>query len=62
MTVTKWVLLFYVYCFAGWIWETCYVSVRAGRFCNRNTNITKFHLPVRPTKPSPITDIIYIFT
>ena len=35
MTVTKWVLLFYVYCFAGWIWETCYVSVRAGRFCNR---------------------------
>lgn len=35
MTFAQWVLLFYAYCFIGWIWETCYVSVRAGKFCNR---------------------------
>lgn len=35
MTVIQWVLLFYVYCFLGWIWETLYVSVREKKFCNR---------------------------
>lgn len=35
MTFDQWVLIFYAYCFIGWIWETFYVSIRAGKFCNR---------------------------
>lgn len=30
-----WLLFFYFYCFLGWIWETCYVSVCQGRWVNR---------------------------
>lgn len=31
----QWVLFFYIYCFAGWIWESCYVSVRERKWTNR---------------------------
>ncbi len=34
-TQTQWIILFYFYCVAGWIWETGYVSVRQRRFVNR---------------------------
>lgn len=34
-TLAQWLLLFFVYCFLGWIWETSYVSVRMKRFTNR---------------------------
>ncbi len=33
--IAQWVLCFYIYCFAGWIWETCYVSVCERKFVNR---------------------------
>ena len=33
--IAQWVLYFYIYCFMGWIWETCYVSVRKKKFVNR---------------------------
>lgn len=33
--VVHWILCFYIYCFLGWIWETCYVSVRKKKFVNR---------------------------
>ena len=23
----QWVLLFFFYCFCGWVWESCYVSL-----------------------------------
>lgn len=26
---------FYIYSFLGWLWETCYVSVRKGKLINR---------------------------
>ena len=29
------VVFFFIYCFLGWIWETCYVSLRKHRFVNR---------------------------
>lgn len=32
---TQWVLLFYFYCIAGWIWETPYVSLRRRQWINR---------------------------
>ena len=31
----QWVLFFFFYSFIGWIWESCYVSVRKRRWVNR---------------------------
>ncbi len=27
-TLSQWLLFFFVYCFFGWVWESCFVSVR----------------------------------
>lgn len=27
-TVSQWILFFFWYCFLGWIWESCYVSIK----------------------------------
>lgn len=32
---SQWLFFFYIYCFIGWIWETCYVSVIQGKWVNR---------------------------
>ena len=34
-TFSQWLLFFYIYCFIGWIWETCYVSVMQAKWVNR---------------------------
>ncbi len=34
-TFSTWLFFFYFYCFLGWIWETCYVSVCQARWVNR---------------------------
>ena len=31
----QWMLFFFIYCFFGWIWESCYVSVKGGKWVNR---------------------------
>lgn len=31
----QWIFFFYFYCFMGWIWESCYVSVRKRTWVNR---------------------------
>ena len=31
----QWVLLFFFYCFCGWVWESCYVSLCQRRWVNR---------------------------
>ena len=31
----QWILFFFLYSFIGWVWETCYVSVRKRRWVNR---------------------------
>ena len=31
----QWVLFFFIYSFIGWVWESCYVSVRKRRWVNR---------------------------
>lgn len=33
--LAKWVSFFYLYSFVGWIWESCYVSVRKRKWVNR---------------------------
>lgn len=34
-TLHQWFLLFYLYCFIGWIWESCYVSLKKHEWVNR---------------------------
>ena len=34
-TTQQWLLYFYVYCFLGWIFESCYVSFRKKQWVNR---------------------------
>lgn len=34
-TFSDWLIFFYLYCFLGWVWETCYVSVKKGQWVNR---------------------------
>lgn len=34
-SLTQWFLFFYIYCFLGWIWESCYVSAKQRRWVNR---------------------------
>lgn len=34
-TTGQWVLLFFFYCFCGWIWESCYVSLCQHHWVNR---------------------------
>ena len=33
--LTQWLLFFFIYSFIGWIWESCYVSVRKRQWVNR---------------------------
>lgn len=34
-TVSQWLLFFYIYCFLGWVWESCYVSLENRKWTNR---------------------------
>lgn len=34
-TTDQWILFFFFYCLCGWIWESCYVSVRQHHWVNR---------------------------
>lgn len=33
--ITQWLLFFFIYSFIGWVWESCYVSVRKRHWVNR---------------------------
>ncbi len=33
--IARWLTYFYIYCFLGWIWESCYVSVHEKKLVNR---------------------------
>jgi len=33
--MVQWLLFLYIYCFLGWVWESCYVSVKSRRWINR---------------------------
>ena len=40
----QWLLFFFCYCFIGWVWESCYVSVKQKKLINRGF----LHGPVLP--------------
>ncbi|MDD6178686.1 MAG: hypothetical protein PUB44_02370 [Clostridium sp.] len=31
----QWLTFFFIYCFLGWVWESCFVSVKSRRWVNR---------------------------
>ena len=41
---SQWLLFFFIYCFLGWVWESCYVSVRKREWINRGF----LHGPILP--------------
>ena len=33
--LSQWLIFFFIYSFIGWVWESCYVSVRKRHWVNR---------------------------
>ncbi len=31
----QWITFFFIYSFLGWVWESCYVSIKSHRWVNR---------------------------
>lgn len=55
-TAGQWVLLFYFYCLCGWIWESCYVSLRQRHWVNRGF----LHGPLLPIYGSGAILILFV--
>lgn len=52
----QWVLLFFLYCFLGWVWESCYVSVCHRQWVNRGF----LHGPLLPIYGSGAILILFV--
>ena len=55
-TTGQWVLLFFFYCFCGWVWESCYFSLRQHRWVNRGF----LHGPLLPIYGSGAIIILFV--
>ena len=55
-TTGQWVLLFFFYCFCGWVWESCYVSLCQRRWVNRGF----LHGPLLPIYGSGAIIILFV--
>lgn len=55
-SASQWVLLFFFYCFCGWVWESCYVSVCQHRWVNRGF----LHGPLLPIYGSGAIIILFV--
>ena len=55
-TTGQWVLLFFFYCFCGWVWESLYVSARQRRWVNRGF----LHGPLLPIYGSGAILILFV--
>lgn len=66
----EWLLFFFIYCFLGWCWESCYVSAKKRQWVNRGFMKGPF-LPIYgfgalsvliatlPVRPFPV--LVYVF-
>ena len=54
--VEQWLLLFYFYCFCGWLWESCYVSARQHQWVNRGF----LHGPLLPIYGTGAISILFV--
>ena len=52
----QWVLLFFFYCFLGWVWESCYVSACRRQWVNRGF----LHGPLLPIYGSGAILILFV--
>ena len=52
----QWALLFFFYCFCGWVWESCYVSAKQRRWVNRGF----LHGPLLPIYGSGAIIILFV--
>lgn len=34
-SLQQWMMFFFIYCFLGWVWESCYVSAKKRKWVNR---------------------------
>ena len=55
-TPGQWALLFFFYCFCGWVWESCYVSAKQRRWVNRGF----LHGPLLPIYGSGAIIILFV--
>ena len=55
-TPGQWALLFFFYCFCGWVWESCYVSAKQHRWVNRGF----LHGPLLPIYGSGAIIILFV--
>ncbi len=55
-TTGQWVLLFFFYCFCGWVWESCYVSACQRHWVNRGF----LHGPLLPIYGSGAILILFV--
>ena len=55
-TPGQWALLFFFYCLCGWVWESCYVSLRQRRWVNRGF----LHGPLLPIYGSGAIIILFV--
>lgn len=55
-TAGQWVLLFFFYCFCGWVWESCYVSLCQRHWVNRGF----LHGPLLPIYGSGAIIILFV--
>lgn len=55
-TTGQWVLLFFFYCFCGWVWESCYVSACKRQWVNRGF----LHGPLLPIYGSGAIIILFV--
>jgi len=55
-TALQWIMFFFIYCFFGWIWESCYVSVQKKRWVNRGF----LHLPMLPLYGSGAVMMLFV--
>ena len=55
-TPGQWALLFFFYCFYGWVWESCYVSARQRQWVNRGF----LHGPLLPIYGSGAIIILFV--
>ena len=55
-TPGQWALLFFFYCFCGWVWESCYVSAKQRQWVNRGF----LHGPLLPIYGSGAIIILFV--
>ena len=55
-TWLQWIFFFYLYCFLGWVWESCYVSAKKKHWVNRGF----LHLPLLPIYGSGAIVVLFV--